>query len=154
MCCHRTVKSIRFSTGYILYVITVGGALSYAEDLHAFDFLLRHAMQAVLTHLRLADAAESLSRLLDLGFGVLVTAVRTVSPVRCIVVPNSVFGACAIGHREGGYLLLSILTVPRRCSSEPHPGFQKGTNTILIHRMLEQILREEDVSLVRVCTSR
>jgi len=40
------------------------------EGLHAFDFRLRQAMHAVLTHLRLADAEESLSRLLDLDLKV------------------------------------------------------------------------------------
>lgn len=39
-----------------------------------FDFLLRHAMQAVLTHRLLADAADSLSLLRDfalMGFGLM-----------------------------------------------------------------------------------
>lgn len=68
------------------------------EGLHAFDFRLRHAMQAVLTHLRFADAAESLSRLLDLDLK-MALAIEAWSdpPERYIEWLSSVLGVCAIG---------------------------------------------------------
>ena len=41
------------------------------EGIQTLDFLLRHAMHAVLTHRRLAEAADSLSRSFRPGLGVL-----------------------------------------------------------------------------------
>lgn len=64
------------------------------EDLHAFDFRLRQAMHAVLTHLRLADAEESLSRLLDLDLkAALAIEACTESPERNVGGLSSVVGA-------------------------------------------------------------